>query len=336
MRWPAVTFFCLAAALAGNQAWALTMGVAVQVSNGKPVPTQAQFEQVLNPGDMVRDVLGWHKADPRCDLAQSPAPRIVIPTSMQTLYDRVEAAGGKNFVTLAFNNRNCGQIANSGAKTFPSTPALRAEFAAYAAAVVQQVPALGGVSIWNEFDGTWDGGYTSYAQKLTDYCRLANAVIAEIRKVDPHMPIAIGATVGWDIDGWFTDLFDKYGCAGKGDSTIWLDVHPYLSGKKISGTNKSDWQLWRQAIANIRADGISNPLIATEWGAKAAYSWQTAHPSGSYMATFDSQVLSQDPHWAAAAWFEMLYDRKSPNAGLFDKSGMLTAFGVQYLDTFRN
>ena len=334
MRWPSFACICLVLCSTGAEASPPTMGVAVQVSNGKPIPTQAQFEQFLNPGDYVRDVLGWQKADPHCNLVGSPTPSIVIPSSMQTLYDRVDAAGGKNFVTLAFNNKSCGQVANAGGRTFPSTPALRAEFAAYAAAVVRQVPALGGVSIWNEFNGTWDGGYTNYAQKLTDYCLLTNAVIAEIRKVDPQLPIAMGATVGWNIDNWFIDLFDKYGCIGKGDPNIWLDVHPYLTGKKISG--KTDWQLWKQSVANIRGDGISNPLMATEWGAKAAYTWQTAHPSGNYMTTFDSQVLSQDPHWAGAIWFELLYDRKSPNAGMYDKSGLVTTFGVQYLNTFRN
>jgi len=309
-------------------------GAAVQVSNGKRMPAEAQLTQILRPGDMIRDMLGWHKADPSCDLVSNPARQITIPAAMMTLYQSVEAAQGKNFVTLGFNNKNCGQLVNSGAKAFPDTPALRSEFAAYAADVVRRVPALGGISLWNELNGTWSGGGLPVPQRLTQYCLLANAVIAEVRKVNPKIPIAIGATVGWNIDGWFIDMFDQYGCVGKGDPSIWLDVHPYLSGKIISGTGKTDFQLWRTSVANMRKDGITNPLAATEWGAKAAYTWQTAHPTGNYMTTFQSEVLSQDLNWAAAFWFELLYDIKAPNVGLYDKDGQLTAFGSQYIAAF--
>ena len=313
-----------------------TYGAAVQVSNGKRLPTVLQLEQILRPGDMIRDMLGWHKADPTCDMATNPARQISIPVNIMALYQNVEDAEGRNFVTLGFNNRNCGQTVNSGAKAFPDTPALRAEFAAYAANVVRSIPALGGISLWNELDGTWSGGGLPVPQRLTQYCQLANAVIREVRKVDKTIPIAIGATVGWGIDTWFIGMFDQYGCIGKGDPTIWLDVHPYLSGKTVAGTQKTDFQLWRSAVTAIRKDGISNPLAATEWGAKAAHNWQLAHPAGNYMTEFQKQVLSQDDNWAAAFWFEMLYDIKAPNAGLFDKSGAMTEFGEQYTDAFRN
>jgi len=72
---------------------------------------------------------------------------------MDVLYANVATAGGKNFVTLAFNNRFCGQPDTGGGQAFPDTPELIAEFAAYAAKVVEQVPALGGLSIWNELNG---------------------------------------------------------------------------------------------------------------------------------------------------------------------------------------
>jgi hypothetical protein len=152
--------------------------------------------------------------------------------------------------------------------------------------------------------------------------------------VNKNIPIAIGATVGWNIDGWYREMFDQSGCLGKGDPSIWLDVHPYLNGKAVRGTHKTDFQLWRAALANIRKDGITNPLIATEWGAKSAYTWQIAHPAGDYMTTFKTEVLSRDPKWAAAFWFEMLYDSKAPNVGLFNKSGQLTAFGTRYIAAF--
>lgn len=332
-----IALFAAVIVLAAKPGHAQTIhGADVQVSNGKRMPAVSQLEQILAPGDMIRDMLGWQKADPRCDLVADPTHRITIPANMMMLYQSVADARGINFVTLGFNNKNCGQTVNSGAKTFPDTPKLRAEFAAYAADVVRRVPALGGISLWNELNGTWSGGGLPVPQRLTQYCQLANAVIAEVRKVDRKIPITIGASVGWNVDNWFIGMFDQYGCVGKGDPTIWLDVHPFLSGKIVPGTGKTDFALWRASVAAIRKDGISNPLAATEWGAKAAYNWQLAHPAGNYMTEFRKQVLSQDDNWAAAFWFEMLYDIKAPNAGLFDKNGLMTAFGSDYADAFRN
>lgn len=305
-------------------------GVDAQVNEGKAVPTVVQLQALLNPNDIVRDVLGWHQVDPNCNLRTDPSLPIVISSKMNLLYGNVSTAQGQNFVTLAFNNTHCGQISNSGAKTFPDTDALRAEFAAYAVRVVEQIPALAGLSIWNELNGTWNGGYSTEADALKHYCALANVVIAAVRQVNPNIPIAIGATVGSNIDGWFIALFDTYGCMGKGDPTIWLDVHPYLN-------TDSDWSRWQTSIANIRADNITNPLAATEWGATAAYNWSVAHPSGDYMETFDAKVVAQDPAWAALSWFAWKSTKKMPNSGLFDLTGMnFTALGSDYVAEYKH
>jgi hypothetical protein len=334
MRWRA--WLLAAISLGAQPAFAQTMGVDVQVSNGYPVPTQQQLQTVLRPGDFVRDVLGWQKADPHCDLLTAATRGVQLPVPMATLYQNVAAAQGRNFVTLAFNNTACGQASISGAVAFPDTPALRAEFAAYAAGVVRLMPALGGISIWNELDGTWNGGIADQATRLQNYCLLTNAVITEVRKVDKNIPIAIGATIGWGIDRWFMTMFDQYGCMGKGDPTIWLDVHPYLTGQTAVGMGRTDTQLWHLAIANMRADQITNPLIATEWGAKAAYTWLAKNPGGDYMNMFQTQILAQDGKWAGATWYEMLYDARSPNASLFDFNGNLTLLGSHYISDFHN
>jgi hypothetical protein len=332
MRLPAIVAALIMSVV--SAASAQTAGVAVQVSRGKKIPTVAQLQLVLRPGDFVRDVLGWQKADPKCDLRTDPSRPIAIPAAFQTLYANVEAAGGRNFVTLGFNNKFCGQMPAGGGENFPNTPELRAEFAAYAAGVVRQVPALGGVSIWNELNGTWDGGYKTRADKLTAHCQLANAVVTEIRKVDAQIPIAIGATIGANVDEWFIQMFDVYGCMGKGDSTIWLDVHPYLASKRIPPLQLPDWQAFADSVRAIRADRITNPLIATEWGAKAAYVFTLGHPHSNYMRVFRTRMLGTDPKWAGFIWFEMLYDRNNPNAGLFDAAGNLTGFGNQYIAEF--
>lgn len=308
-------------------------GVDVQVNEGKAVPSVAQLQEFLNPGDIVRDMLGWHQVDPYCNLAADPDQPLAVPAPMLSLYANVNASLGRNFVTLGFNNKHCGQATNSGSKAFPDTDALRAEFAAYAVRVVETIPALGGVSIWNEMNGSFGGGYGTEAQALTQYCLLANAVIANVRKVDATVPIAIGATVGWEIADWVTGMFDTYGCMGKNDPTILIDVHPYLSGQSFGG--HPDWTLWNENIAAIREDGIANLLIATEWGGSAAVKWWTAHPSGNYISTFNAKVMSPDQNWAGLAWFELLASGVHYHAGLLDTTGDLTTFGSEYLAAFK-
>src|SRR5262249_29943841 len=118
--------------------------------------------------------------------------------------------------------------------------------------------------------------------------------------------------------------------------TIWLDVHPYLSGKIDKAAHKVDWQAWNDNVAAIRAAHITNPLVATEWGAKSANTWLAAHPKGNYMKTFDARVVSQDPYWAGLTWYEMLYDKSTPNAGLFDATGNMTALGAQYVGSYKH
>jgi len=309
-------------------------GVAVQVSQGQDIPTTAQLRSLTNAGDLVRDLAPWSRTDPGCDLTSGGV--ITVPPEMQTLYNRVAQTGRKNFITLGFNNVACGQVSALGWLDFPNTPQLRAEFAAYAVQLVQTVPQLGGISIWNEMNGAFNGGYAgpgSIAQKLTAYCLLANTVITEVRKVNKTIPIAIGASVGWNIQGWFSNMFNKYGCMGKNDPTIWLDVHPFISGV-YSPTTSNGWTKWPKQIAYIRAHGINNTLIATEWGGTAATKWMGQVPGGNYPQEFQNRIIASDPSWAGLMWFEALYDTAIPKVGLIDSHGALTPVGRDYVGVF--
>src|SRR5262245_66458221 len=77
--------------LIGPSAHSAAHGVAVQVNEGKKIPTVAQLKTVLAPGDLVRDVLGWHKVDRNCNLRTNPSLPIIIPSAMNTLYQNVSA-----------------------------------------------------------------------------------------------------------------------------------------------------------------------------------------------------------------------------------------------------
>ena len=330
--WLCVVLMCALAEPAAAQ----LHGVAVQVSQGQAIPTPAQLRELIEPGDFVRDLAPWPRMDPNCNLSSDSNAQINIPSEMQTLYDNVAAARGKNFLTLGFNNVACGQSSNLGWTGFPNTPRLRAEFAAYAAQMVQSVPALGGISIWNELNGSFNGGYTgpgSIPAKAAAYCQLANAVITEVRKVNPTIPIAIGASTGWNIQGWMVKLFTRYGCMGGNDPNIWLDVHPYLSGAYVPVT--SSWAKWVKQIAYVRAHGISNKLVATEWGGPAANKWLRQVPGGNYPREFDNRIIALDPSWAGLMWFEALSDANIPNMGLLNSNGTaLTPLGRDYVDEF--
>lgn len=312
-------------------------GVAVQVSQGQAVPSRAQLKALTVPGDFVRDMAPWRLVDPGCDLTSDPTARIVIPDALQQLYGNVAAVGDFNFVTLGFNNVACGQSSNSGTSEFPDTPGLRAEFAAYAAQMVQRVPNLAGISIWNELNGSFNGGFTgpgSGAAKVAAYCLLVNEVITEVRKVNKDIPIAIGASVGWNIQGWFVKLFSRYGCIGKNDPTIWLDVHPYISGV-YSPDVVNGWTKWPKQIAYIRSHGVSNRLIATEWGGPAANKWLKQVPGGNYPREFDNRIILPDPSWVGLMWFEALYDSNIANMGLYDRGGTtLKPLGQDYVTEF--
>jgi len=159
-------------------------------------------------------------------------------------------------------------------------------------------------------------------------------VIAQVRKVNSNIPIAIGASTGWNIQGWMVKLFTRYGCMGANDPGIWLDVHPYISGV-YSPTVSNGWIKWGKQIAYIRAHGVSNKLVATEWGASAANKWLRQVPGGNYPQEFDNRIIAPDPSWAGLMWFEALYDTNIPNMGLFDPSGtVLTPIGQDYADEF--
>lgn len=318
-------------------AQAQVQGVNVQVSSGRPVPTVAQLQTVLNPGDFVRDMLIWQNADPLCNLAPYASHNLSIPTSMAALYNAVQTAGGKNFVTLGWNNVACGQSNQAGTVTFPNTHATRVEFGYYAVAALRQVPAIGAISIWNELNGTWNGGYTTEASQLENYCLLSNQVINDVRAVNKTIPIAIGATVGWNVGGYIIDMFKKYGCGGMNDPTIWIDVHPYLTGATVIPPSTTDWTAWNNTVAAIRAAGITNPLVGSEWGSAFGYNWDVAHPGSNYITTFESAVVPRGSSWGGLMWYELLYDGSTPNAGLFALNGTtLTTVGKQYVAAFKH
>lgn len=155
-----------------------------------------------------------------------------------------------------------------------------------------------------------------------------------MRKVNLDIPIAVGASTGWNIQGWMVKLFTRYGCLGVNDPHIWLDVHPYISAV-YSPTVSNGWQKWGKQIAYIRKHGVANKLIATEWGGPAANKWLRQVPGGNYPKEFTDQIIAPDPSWAGLIWFEALSDTKIANMGLFDPSGTtLKPVGQDYVNAF--
>jgi hypothetical protein len=97
----------------------------------------------------------------------------------------------------------------------------------------------------------------------------------------------------------------------------------------------SGWTQWSKQIAHIRARGINNRLVATEWGGPTANNGLRRVPGGNYPQEFHSRIITPDPSWAGLMWFEALYDPKISYMGLFDPSGtMLTPPGQNYAAKF--
>jgi hypothetical protein len=128
-------------------------------------------------------------------------------------------------------------------------------------------------------------------------------------------------------------MFNKYGCMGKNDPTIWLDVHPFISGV-YSPDTITGWTKWPKQIAYVRAHGINNALIATEWGGTAATKWMGQVPGGNYPREFQNRIIAPDPSWAGLMWFEALYDTAIPKVGLIGADGALTPVGQDYVGVF--
>jgi hypothetical protein len=62
-RMKLLALFAFSFLLIATGAHSQIAGVVVQVNEGKRMPTAAELEEVLRPGDFVRDVLGWNRVD---------------------------------------------------------------------------------------------------------------------------------------------------------------------------------------------------------------------------------------------------------------------------------
>src|SRR5215469_3719984 len=111
-------------------------------------------------------MLGWHKVE-------QVAGRHAMPPQQWQSYQNVAAAGSYNLVTLGFGNAlygSNGYQAKVDDFGLPVTPQQIQAFTKYAVWVVSNdggsapdakaanIPNLYGVSIWNELNGSWDGG----------------------------------------------------------------------------------------------------------------------------------------------------------------------------------
>lgn len=272
-------------------------GVCTLASNGGPIPTPDHLRTYLPEGGTVRDVLGWHRVE-------KTRGQYAIPDFASNLYANVSAAGCQNVVTLAFGNKLYG----GKDMTIPRTPEQIAAFACYTAYVVQNVPNLLAVSIENEENGSFDNG--SPTERIARYAALLQGAVPAIRKANPAVKIIAGATVGWNVDGWYQNL-DKQFSLKQFD---YLDIHPYLGAPKLS--------TWILKMAAIRKHGIANPAWYTEVGGSDAGKLGAA-----YWPLFD-QIVAADPVPVAGSnYFLLQATQKFPGCGLMDQAGKETAIG---------
>jgi hypothetical protein len=282
------------------------------------------------PGSTVRDALGWHKVERSRGLYN-------IPMNNWQLYKQVAAIGDKNVITLFAGNPLYG-MATFG---FPVTTEQIQGWANFAAYVVAHdghstpdrktanIPNLEAVTIWNEFNGTWNGGIRGTGQQEAAMAKLLNVVVPAIRAANPTVKIGAGAFIG---DGGLSSWFKTIGAEFDWDSVDWLDVHTYIgpNGEKE----------WREEVAALRAAGIVNPFYFSEWGGNPAVEYARRFPGKNYVQWFVSNVIERDTVVPAGGDYFTLDDgRRWPVQGLTTGPDgappyQLTALGTAYVSFF--
>jgi len=327
----------LAALAAATQpALANDWGIAVQVNEGAPLPPVPVLQAMAPAGSTVRDILGWHNVEKSRGLYTMPAVD-------WHLYQQVAAAGDKNVVTLFAGNPIYG-TATFGFPTSAEQIAAWARFAAYAVAndggtapdsKAANIPSLEAVTIWNEFNGTWNGGIVTPQQQQQAMAALLKVVVPAIRAANPKVKIGAGAYVGaFNLSNWFLNIavdgFDWH-------SVDWLDVHPYVAPNGLA--------TWQSEVAKLRASGITNPFYFSEWGGPNSVSYATkfagtANNPPSYAQWFIANVVAVDTIMPAGGnFFTLANVTQFPNQGLTTgtmtaPAYQLTTLGAAYLNYF--
>jgi hypothetical protein len=308
---------------------AQTSGVAVQVNEGAPVPDAAKVIAMSNPGDDVRDLLGWEKSEVAAGV-------YAVPPNSAALYAIVAAAGRRNVVTLY----GCNTLYCPNAERFPQTPAEIDAFARWACWVAGAagIPSLHAVTIWNEMNGRFNGGIGKVEARHQAMANLLKVVVPAIRKCNPAIAIYAGAFVGGtSLASWF--------CGIQRDGFDWkavdgLDVHPYLSGDpNAAAQNGIAWAsslTGKSSLATGCAGAtspIARPLYFSEWGGAAlqdAIDKKYFADAAAYFDWFDRVVVSQYPV-IGRDYFLLADFGQFPAEGLYSAGyAGVTAIGTAY------
>ncbi len=322
------------------QIYAVPGGIALQVNEGDAVPPVQILTAATNRGDDVRDILGWPESE------RSPGA-YALPARNASLYAEVARAGLSNVVTL-FGCDTLAAYACSGPQSFPQTPAQIAGFVNWACWVVSaaNIPNLRAVTIWNEMNGSFNGGIGNPAAQELAMANLLVAVVPVIRQCNPDVAIYAGAFAG---DVLLADWFCKIQKFGFNWSQVdGLDIHPYLSGApSMPAQNGLNWYnafLGPNSLVTGCAGGtapIVAPLYFSEWGGAAL---QNALSNGyfptpaSYFAWFEKTVANVSPvkyPVTGRAFFLLAADATFPTQGLFSADYSQTMeIGNDYLAAY--
>ncbi len=273
----------------------------LNVSCISSVPTSAQIARFLPHGGTIRQVEGggWHQVE-------QTKGKYALTAQSQQLYAAVAEAGAANLVTLAFGNK----LYTPNNMTFPTDPASQAAFARYAVWMVTNVPNLAAISIWNEYNGSFGTGTPQ--ERQAHYAALLQVVVPAIRAANPNVKIIAGATVGWNVDGWYRNLNKLYDL----QLVDGIDCHPYFGPDKLD--------TWAQKIMSIRNSGIKNPCYLTEHGGPIAVKL------GEDYWSFFHQICDADPISTMGSNYFLLQNSGKFNSGLLENNGAETVLGESW------
>jgi len=312
-------------------------GLAVQVNEGGPVPSASLLSSFLPPGQTVRDALGWHRVE-------NAKGQYAMPAANWELYATVASVHGKNVVTLFGGNKLYGMEKNSD---FPTTAEQIEGFANFAAWVARNdgaakpnehaanIPNLYAVTVWNEMNGTWNGGISEPKARQDAMASLLNAIVPKIRIANSSVRIAAGAFTGFPgLANWFQGIGRHFDWR----SVDWLDIHPYLADLREKPAEE-----WARQMILLRSGDlahgippIKNPAYYSEWGGPAAVKYARAHANDptaiTYFEWFHKNIVEADPVPVAGGnYFTLFCSPQFPLQGLATgPTGQVTPLGASF------
>ncbi|RYF54542.1 MAG: hypothetical protein EOO27_23425 [Comamonadaceae bacterium] len=281
-------------------------GVGLHVENYPLYADAARYSRALGLSSARNDVRWVHSEKKKgvYDFSVYEAP-----------FEKLQAQGIGVLGIVDYGN----SIYGASNKHAPSTKAGIAAYGKYAAAIAKRFD-LVGLEVFNEFN--WADHNKSKCRTAKCYLGLVKSVDKAVGKVDPRLPIVVGATAKYPAQ-WFDDLWKRGGLA-HADA---VSFHPY----EITGHPEDVKAIVKKSRTSMKKFGkTTKPVWLTELGTSSAKGNRTPTEQASVL------VRASTAAFAGGAkkfyWYNLINNGKNAKAH-YDNFGMYSypAKGVSAL-----